>query len=94
MTLRELATLIVEILRRRDMMKLCPVTTVTDLHGREVDGVEICVVLAHKLVKVDILRVEPPLFPVGGKVGGDTGVADASVEPNVWWKSETIRRAL
>ena len=37
-------------------------------------------VLAHELVKLDIVRVPPPLFPFRGVVGRDGGVADRRVE--------------
>jgi hypothetical protein len=67
-----------------DMMKHGPVPPVTQLHGREEDGVEVNVVLAHELEELNVLRVEPPLLPsIRKEVGGDTGIAERSVEPNV-----------
>ena len=41
---------------------------------------EINVVLAHELVKADVIGVQPPLFPFGCIAGCDTQVSQASVE--------------
>lgn len=32
--------------------------------GRENDSVECCIVLAHKLVELYLVRILPPLFPI------------------------------
>jgi len=45
------------------MMQLRPVATVRNLDRRPVDSVEVDVILAHELIKIDVVRVEPPLFP-------------------------------
>jgi len=57
------------------MMKCCPVSSVTDLHRWEVDCVEIHVVLAHELIKVDVLGIKPLLLPLGREICGDAKVA-------------------
>ena len=59
------------------MVKGSPWATITLLDGREVDGVEVDVVLAHELVEADIVMVKPPLLPIRRVVGSDTGVSYA-----------------
>lgn len=51
--------------------------------AREDDRVERHVVLAHELVQLDLVRVLPPLFPLGGVVGRNRKVSNRRVEPNV-----------
>ena len=62
------------------MVEHGPWTTIPKLHGREVDHVEVDVVLAHELVEADILMVKPPLLPIRRVVGSDTGVSYAGFE--------------
>lgn len=62
------------------MVECCPGTTIADLCRRKVDRVEVNIVLAHELVEMDILLVEPPLFPLRRIIGSDTRIPDASVE--------------
>lgn len=52
-------------------MQLGPVLTTADKRGREHDGVESDVVLAHKLEEVNLFGVLPPLLPVLGVAVGD-----------------------
>lgn len=63
-----------------NMVQCRPITPVTELHGREVNRVEVDVVLAHELIQADVLLVEPPLLPLGGIVGGDACVSDRRVK--------------
>ena len=60
----------------RKVVKLGPWSTVTKLDRREVDDMEVDVVLAHELIQVNVLLVEPPLLPLLSVVRGDTDVAD------------------
>ena len=60
----------------RKVVEHGPITTVADLDRGEVDGVEVDVVLAHELIQVNVLLVEPPLLPLLSVVRGDTDVAD------------------
>ncbi len=62
------------------MVECSPVPPVTNLNRWEVDCVEIYVVLAHELIKMDVLGIEPPLLPFGREVCGDTNVAYGGVE--------------
>ena len=71
------------------MVEHGPWTTVPKLHGREVDHVEVDVVLAHELEKPDMLFVEPPLLPLWCIICSDTWVADRSIEPDICDKSVT-----
>lgn len=57
-------------------MQCCPGSTISKLHRREVDGMEIHVVLPHELVKVNVLLVEPPLLPLGGVIRRYAGVTN------------------
>jgi len=50
---------------------------------------EINVVLAHELVKADVVRVHPPLFPFGCIAGGDAWVSNAGVKLG-WGSSLTL----
>ena len=50
------------------MVQRRPWAAVAKLNGGEVDGMEIHVVLAHELVQINILRIEPPLLPLGSIV--------------------------
>lgn len=61
-------------------MEFRPIPAVTDLNGREIYSVEVDIIFTHELVKVDIVRVEPPLFPLWGIVGCDTGVTKGSIK--------------
>ena len=51
--------------------------------GREDHSVEGDVILPHELVKLDILRVLPPLLPLLGVSGSDGDIADWSVKPHI-----------
>lgn len=44
---------------------------------------EIYVVFPHELVEIHVFGVKPPLLPVGGVVGCDTGISDGGVVPDV-----------
>ena len=65
------------------MVECSPVPSVTDLHRREVDCVEIHIVLAHELIEMNVLRIKPPLFPLGGEICGDAQVANRGIELQV-----------
>lgn len=41
---------------------------------------EVDVVLAHELIKTDVLLVEPPFLPVGCQVCGDTGISNGGIK--------------
>lgn len=41
---------------------------------------EINIIFAHELIQSNIIRVEPPLFPLRGIFSGDTDVANDCVE--------------
>lgn len=62
------------------MMQFRPLPPIGNLHRREVYSVEIDVVLAHELVKINIFRIEPPLLPFGQVVGGYTWVSDGGIK--------------
>ena len=64
----------------REMVEHGPWTTVPKLHGREVDHVEVDVVLAHELEELNMLWVKPPTFPLRGVVCSDTRVADRCIK--------------
>jgi hypothetical protein len=57
------------------MVECSPVPSITDLHRWEVDCVEIHIVLAHELIEMNVLRVKPPLLPLGREIGGNAEVA-------------------
>ena len=59
----------------REMMERSPVPSITDLHRWEVDRVKIHIVLSHELIEVNVLRIEPPLFPLGREICGNADVA-------------------
>ena len=61
------------------MVQHSPRTAVSELNRGEVDDVEVDVVLAHELVELDVLGVEPPLFPFRSICRRDTRVSDRSV---------------
>jgi hypothetical protein len=46
-----------------DMVQHGPGSTICKLDRREVDTVEVRVVLAHELIELDLFWVEPPFFP-------------------------------
>lgn len=62
------------------MVQLRPVTAISNLDGRPIDGVEVHVILSHELVQVDIFWIEPPLLPLWKIVGCNTGVSDGCIE--------------
>lgn len=62
------------------MMQLRPVTAISYLDWRPINGVKVNVILAHELIEFDILRVEPPMFPLGCKIRSYTWVSNRSVE--------------
>ena len=64
----------------RKVVEHGPITTVADLDRWEVDSVEVDVVLAHELIQVDVLVVEPPPLPFGGVISRDTRITDACVK--------------
>lgn len=64
------------------MVQHGPFTAIAKLNGWEVDGVEVDVILAHELEKLDIFLIEPPLFPIFGVVGGNTRVSYRCIELN------------
>jgi hypothetical protein len=64
-------------------MECAPVPSITDLHRREVDRVEIHVVLAHELIKMDVLGIKPPLLPLGREICGNANVAYRGFELQV-----------
>ena len=65
---------------RRKMMQLRPVSAIANLHRRPVNCVKVDIVLAHELIEIDILGVEPPLLPFRRIVRSDTGVTNRSIE--------------
>lgn len=62
------------------MMKLRPVTAITDLNRRKIDGVEVNVIFTHKLVKLDFLGIKPPLLPLWGIISCNAWVADRRIK--------------
>lgn len=62
------------------MVELRPLAAITDLNGWPINSVEVNVILAHELVEMNILGVEPPLLPILGIVGGDTGVSNWGIK--------------
>ena len=56
-------------------MECSPVPSITNLHRWKVDCVEIHIVLAHELIEMNVLRVKPPLLPLGREIGGNAEVA-------------------
>ena len=62
------------------MVQRRPWAAVAKLNGGEVDGMEIHVVLAHELVELDVVLIEPPSLPLWCVVCCDTRVADGCVE--------------
>lgn len=61
-------------------MQFCPISAVTDLNRGKIDGMEVDIIFAHELVKVDILWVKPPLLPFCGIVGCDAGVTEGCIK--------------
>jgi hypothetical protein len=61
--------------RGREMMESSPVPSVTDLYRWEIYCVEIHIVFAHELIKMDVLRITPPPLPLGREIRGNTEVA-------------------
>jgi hypothetical protein len=59
------------------MVECCPVPSITNLYGWEVDCVKVNVVLSHELVEMNVLGVEPPLPPLGCKIRGDANITYA-----------------
>ena len=47
------------------------------------DGVEGYVVFADKLEKLDLIRIPPPLLPIGGMGRGDRNISDTGIKPHV-----------
>jgi hypothetical protein len=48
--------------------------------GREEHGVEIDVILSHELVELNVLRIEPPLFPIFRVASRNRRIADRSIK--------------
>ena len=67
------------------MMECCPVPPITDLNRWEINCVEVHVVFSHELVEVNVLGVEPPLFPLGCEIRGDANITYAG------FKLDTVR---
>ena len=62
------------------MMQSCPISTVAQLNGWEVDCMEVHVIFPHELEQTDVLRVQPPLFPIGRVVGCDAQIPDWGIK--------------
>jgi hypothetical protein len=62
------------------MMQSGPISTVTQLNRWEVDCMEVHVIFPHELEQTDVLRVQPPLFPLRRVVGCDAQIADWSIK--------------
>jgi hypothetical protein len=62
------------------VVKQGPVTTVSNLHGRPIDGMEVDIIFAHELIEFNVFRIKPPFFPFWRVVGGDTRITDRRVE--------------
>ena len=62
------------------MVEHGPRAAVTQLDRGEVYYVEVDVVLAHELIQVDVLVVEPPPLPFGGVISRDTRITNACVK--------------
>ena len=73
----------VHITCRRKVVKLRPVSSIPNLDRRPVDSVEVDIILAHELIKVHVVGVEPPLFPLRCQVGGDAWVSNGSIKLKV-----------
>ncbi len=67
----------------REMVECSPVPSITDLHRWEVDCMEIHIVLAHELIEVNVLRIKPPLLPLGREICGNADVAYRCIELQV-----------
>jgi len=66
--------------RSGDVVSHGPITAIGKFDRRKVYRVEIDVILAHKLVKLYVAWVKPPLFPFRGIICGYTGVSNRCVE--------------
>lgn len=62
------------------MVECCPVPSITNLHRWEVDCVEIHIVLAHELIEMNVLRIKPPLLPLGREICSNADVAYRGIE--------------
>ncbi|KAI5297226.1 hypothetical protein KEM55_004994, partial [Ascosphaera atra] len=81
--LAEFAVLIVQVLSRAEMSDLRPLIPRANLAAWEDNTVERNVILAQELIKLNILRVPPPLLPFRGIVGGDGWITDTGFKPHV-----------
>jgi hypothetical protein len=61
------------------MVKGGPVAAITKLNGWPVYRVEEYIVFTHELIQVDVLLVEPPLFPLRCIIGRYAGIANRGV---------------
>ena len=59
----------------RKMVEHSPWSAIPNLNRREVDRVEVDVVLPHELEQADVLVIEPPFLPFRCVVGCNTGVS-------------------
>lgn len=76
------------------MVQHGPVSSVTKFYGREIDSVEIYIILAHELIETDVLGVKPPLLPLGGIVCGNAWISKRSVELVGWFQYFQINKRL
>ena len=56
-------------------MERSPVPSVCNLHRWKIDCVEIHVVFAHELIKIDVLGIKPPSLPLRCEIRGYANVA-------------------
>jgi len=44
---------------------------------------EVYIVLAHELIEMDVLRIEPPLLPLGCEIRGNAKVTDRGLKLDI-----------
>jgi hypothetical protein len=69
--------------RSGEVVEHSPVPSIADLHRWEVDCVKIHIVLAHELIELNVLGIEPPLLPLGGEICGNAEIAYRGIELQV-----------